>query len=91
MVGLAQMQDLLDDFWRCTVGRVPRDRLLVDQPNLTFIFIQSFPAVKAGPCNAKVPAGPGSLPGLFSMFENAQFTLMSNISIRLRTRSLTIH
>ena len=46
MLSLAQMQNLLDDSsWR-SVDRVLRDRLLVDQPILTFIFIQSFPAVE---------------------------------------------
>ena len=75
MVSLAQMHNLLDNFWRCSVDRVLGNRLLVDQSSFTGVFIQSFPTVKANPCNAEVSAGFNSTAKLFCMVENAQFAL----------------
>ena len=72
MVSLAQMQNLLDNFWWCSVDWVLGNWLLVDQSSFTGVFIQSFPTVKASPCNAEVPAGPGNVAIVVSMFENAQ-------------------
>lgn len=40
MIGLAQMQDLFDDFDRCSVGRVLGDRFLVDQPCFAILLVE---------------------------------------------------
>ena len=61
MVGLSKMQNLLDDFRWCSVGGVLGDWLLVDQPCFAILLIERLPSVKAGPCNAKVPARLGSV------------------------------
>ena len=53
MIGLAQMQDFFDDLRQRPVDWVFGNWLLVDQSSFTGVFIQSFPTVKASPCNTE--------------------------------------
>lgn len=71
MVALPQMQDLLDDFLRCSVDRVLGDRLPVDQSSFTGVFIERLPAIKNGPANTEISASSNGTTNRFSMLENA--------------------
>lgn len=79
MIGLAHMQDLLNDVRRGSASRILGDRLNVDEARLTFLFVHCLSAIEAGSANAKIPAGFGHASGLFGMPQNAQLAL--NIAV----------
>ena len=63
MIGLPQMQDLLDDVEGRSVGRTLGDRLFIDEPCLTILLTRRLPAILTCPCNAEVSTGLGGMLG----------------------------
>ena len=81
LVGLAEIEYLLDNLWRRAVLGVLRDRLLPNETRLTMRLKRRLPAVEAGSTDAEVPAGPANMPGLLGMLQDPQPAL--NLAIFL--------
>ena len=72
VVGLAEVEYLLDDPGRGPVLGVLRVRLPPNEAILTMLLKGSLPAVETGPPDAEVSAGSADMPGLLGMLQDPQ-------------------